>query len=265
MPELLLQVRNLSVRFRGCSKPAVDSLDLDLSEGEAIGVLGESGAGKTTLARALLRLLPHEQAVVEGSVRFCGTEMLQASERVLQSIRGARISLVSQEPELALNPFMRVGKQVGEVLRAHTRMDKRLRSERVEAMLAAVDLSDREIWRAFPHQLSGGQRQRIAIAQALVCNPALLVADEPTSALDNVVQAEMLNLLRELRKTLKLALVFITHDPALLNGAVDRALVMRMGRVIESGTLRQIFSAPRHPYTVSVLNSIPALPIRSAK
>ncbi len=256
----LLQVRDLTVRFRRSEQTAVERVSFDLKEGEALGILGHSGAGKTTLVRALLQLLPPAEAVLDGSVRFRGTEMLGASEHTLQQIRGAKISLISQEPELGLNPFMRVGEQVAEVVRAHTNLKKGPRTQQAHAMLAAVSLNDREIYFAYPHQLSGGQRQRIVIAQALVSKPALLLADEPTSALDNVTQAEILSVMRELKQRFKLALLFITHDPALLNGLADRVLVMQGGSVVETGTLQQILKAPRHPYTAGLVKFIQMAP-----
>lgn len=253
----LLRIRDLTVRFWRSDTPAVESVSLDVNEGEALGILGESGAGKTTLARALLQLLPPRSASVEGSVRFRGTDLLRAGESTLQSTRGAKISLIPQEPELGLNPFIRVGEQVAEVLRAHTKLSKRQRRHEAEAMLAATGLPDQQIYSAYPHQLSGGQRQRVVIAQALVCKPALLLADEPTSALDSVTQSEMLKLLTELKRRLRLALIFITHDPSLLSGLVNRVLVMQTGRIVETGTLEQICTAPKCLYTASLLRSIP--------
>jgi ABC-type glutathione transport system ATPase component len=257
----LLRIRDLKVRFRDCATAAVAGLDLDLSEGETIGVLGESGAGKTTLARCIIQMLPAGQAEIEGSIVFRGLDLLLASEPVRRTIRGAKIALISQEPELGLNPVIRVGEQVAEVLRAHANVNKQQRKEAVEAMLTAVGLKDREIWLAYPHQLSGGQRQRVVIAQALVSKPALLIADEPTSALDNLVQSEILHLLRELKRHLNLAVLFITHDPALLTGLADRVLVMYAGSIVETGSLQQIWSAAQHPYTASLVKSFPALPV----
>jgi ABC-type glutathione transport system ATPase component len=254
MPELL-RVRDLSVRFRRSALAAVDRVSFHLNDGETLGILGPSGAGKTTLSRTVLRLRP-AGAVIEGSVQFRGTDMLTAKEQVLRKIRGAKISLIPQEPELGLNPFMRIGNQVAEVLRAHTDLKKRQYREQAHDMLAAVGLGDREIFFAYPHQLSGGQRQRVVIAQALVCQPALLLADEPTSALDNVTQAEILKLMKDLKRRLNLTLLFITHDPALLTGLADRVLVMEAGAVIETGTLQQVYTAPQHPYTVGLLELV---------
>jgi oligopeptide transport system ATP-binding protein len=255
----LLEVRDLKVRFGRSEVWTVDGVSFDLNKGEALGLLGESGAGKTTVVRSLL-CLHLSNAEVRGSIVFRGIEMLHAGEKTLSKLRGASISLISQEPELVLNPFIRVGKQIEEVLRAHIRLSKRERTELAHYALATVGLSERQIYDAYSHQLSGGQRQRVAIAQALVCKPALLIADEPTSALDTVIQAEILNLIRCLRERFQLALIFITHDYSLLSGLVDRIVVMRSGRIIESGLLKEVCMLPQTPYTQSLLQLVPPAP-----
>lgn len=257
MPTPLLQVRDLTVARRSPPGVIVDRVSFDLDPGQALGVLGESGSGKTSLARTVLHLLSPECRVIDGSILFRGTDMLRVSERQLDEIRGAQISLIFQEPELALNPIIPVGEQIAEVLRAHSKCHPRRRRAEVGSMLSAVGLSDPDIYSAYSHQLSGGQRQRIVIAQALISRPALLIADEPTSALDNVIQAETLGLLKKLRDRFRLALMFITHNPALLSGLADRVLVMYAGRIIESGFFQQIYWNPRHPYTKALLKSIP--------
>jgi ABC-type glutathione transport system ATPase component len=239
MPDPLLQVRDLSVQYGSDATPVLDRVSFDLATGEAVGLFGESGAGKTTLARALMGLLPPDCRVLGGSVRLSQTEILQAKERQLQTIRGAQISFISQEPELALNPVIRVGKQIDEVLRAHSRSDSRRRKIDVHAMLADVGFLDPGIYNAYPHQLSGGQRQRIVIAQALIAKPLLVIADEPTSALDTVTQAGVLQLLKTLKDRLQLTLLFITHNPALLTGLAERAIMLEKGCVAESAN---------HPY-----------------
>jgi ABC-type glutathione transport system ATPase component len=258
VPELL-QVRDLSVRIRRSGLVAVDQVSFELNEGEALGVLGESGAGKTTLGRTLLRLQPAD-ADLQGSVLFRGTEVLHAGEHTLSRIRGAGISLISQEPELGLNPFIRVGQQLEEVLRAHSRLNKRERREQTHNAFAMVGLREPGIYSAYSHQLSGGQRQRVAIAQALVAKPALVIADEPTSALDNVTQTEILNVIGELRQRLQLALIFITHDFRLLGGLAGRVLIMRAGRIVEAGTVRQIGTAAHDSYTGGLLRFVPFPP-----
>jgi oligopeptide/dipeptide ABC transporter ATP-binding protein len=259
----LLQVRNLAIRFHnhdGLVRPALDDVSFDIGPGETVGVLGESGCGKTTLARALVRLLPQTARLTRGSIRFRGREILSLRERKLQELRGAEISIIFQEPEMALNPVLRVGDQIVEVLRAHKRFSRRYCREQAESLLSVVGFSDARIYSAYPHELSGGECQRVVIAQALVCNPALLIADEPTSALDNKRQAEILALLRNAKEHFQLGVLFITHKPLLLAGIADRALVMYAGRIVEEGSLTQILHRPYHPYTQALLRSIPPFP-----
>ena len=238
----------------------LDGLNFDVAAGETVGVLGESGAGKTTLARALMRLLDKRKFTESGSIRFRGLELREAGEGELRRIRGADIALISQEPELALNPLMRADKQVEEVLRAHARLRRHDRQARVQEMLAAVELPDRCTHDAYPHELSGGQRQRVVIAQSLIARPQLLIADEPTSALDNVTQAEILRLFRRLKERFELALIVITHNPALLYGLADRVLVMEAGRIVEEGSFEQLYWNGQHSYTKALARSIPPLP-----
>ncbi len=259
MPEPLLRIRNLVVRVRPSLPAVLDSIGFDLAAGETIGILGESGAGKTTLAKALVRLLPPDRWTVTGSVWFREHDILRAGERALQKVRGAQISVISQEPELALNPVMPLHKQADEVLRAHSSLDRSRRREEVDSILAAVGLEP-SILRAYPHELSGGQRQRAVIAFSLISKPSLLIADEPTSALDTVTQAAVLELLKTVRRRFRLSLLFITHNPALLSGLADRVLVMRAGRIVEAGSLSQTFQRPTHPYTQELLRSIPPMP-----
>jgi oligopeptide/dipeptide ABC transporter ATP-binding protein len=260
MPEPLLQVRNLTIHLGSSSAAVVDRVNFDIGPGETIGLLGESGCGKTTLGLALIRLLPPTARIARGSIRFRGREMLLENECQLEKIRGVEVSIIFQEPEMALNPVMRVGDQIAEVLRAHTKWNRRRRRQEAEFLLTQVQLSDAHIYSAYPHQLSGGECQRVVIAQALACKPSFLIADEPTSALDNTTQAEVLALLKELKERLGLALFFITHNPLLLAGLADRVLIMYAGRIVEEGTLAQILSRPRHPYTEGLLRSIPPLP-----
>jgi ABC-type glutathione transport system ATPase component len=239
----------------------LDDVSFDLAAGQGVGILGESGAGKTTLSSAITGLLPDNAEVTHGSVQFRGIEMLRVRASDLEKVRGAQISFIPQEPETTLNPVMRVGQQINEVLRAHTSVPTYKRKGSVCSMLEAAGLSDPGIYFAYPHQLSGGQRQRVAIAQALICKPCLLIADEPTSSLDNVIQAEVLRLLTRLKQQFQLALIFITHNPALLHGLVDRALVLHQGRIVETTILDKLFSAPDHSVTQAILRSIPPLPI----
>jgi peptide/nickel transport system ATP-binding protein len=263
MMSALLQVRNLAVQFsnnRSLDRRAVDNVSFDIEPGETVALLGESGCGKTSLALALTRLVPQTARAVCGSIRFRGRDLLQADECELQKVRGAEISTIFQEPGTALNPVLRVGDQIVEVLRAHTNWTHRRCREQAQSLLQQVHLSDPHVYSAFPHQLSGGECQRVVIAQALACQPALLIADEPTSALDNTTQAQLLALLKQLKDGLNLALLFITHNPLLLTGIADRVLIMYAGRIVEEGTLAQVLRQPRHPYTKGLLRSIPPLP-----
>lgn len=257
----LLQVRDLTVSYylnKGRGITALRGLNFDVAPGEAVGLLGESGCGKTTLALSLLRLLPDRGRILRGSVVFRGTNLLELDEHELQKVRGAEISMVYQEPGAALNPVIRAGDQVAEVLLAHR--ETSLRCARIEArrLLAQVGLSEESgISDAYPHQLSGGQRQRVVIAQAIACRPALIIADEPSTALDSLTQVEILTLLKSLKNELQLALLFITHDPSLLAQLVDRVLVMYAGHLIEEGTAEQVLEKPLHPYTQGLLRARP--------
>ncbi|MFL6544576.1 MAG: ABC transporter ATP-binding protein, partial [Candidatus Udaeobacter sp.] len=262
MMSALLQVRHLTVQFsdiRGLHRRAVDNVSFDIRPGETVALLGESGCGKTTLALALTLLLPQTARAASGSIQFRGRDLLQVDECELQRVRGVEISTIFQEPGTALNPVIRVGDQIVEVLRAHRKWTPQRCREEAESLLRQVHLSDPHIYSAFPHQLSGGESQRVVIAQALACKPALLIADEPTSALDNTTQAQFLTLLKEMKDRLNLALFFITHNPLLLTGIADRTLIMYAGRIVEEGALEQVLRQPRHPYTKGLLRSIPPL------
>jgi len=259
----LLRVQDLTVHFclDGAEFPVLDEVTFNIGPGEVVGLLGESGCGKTTTALSILRLLPAAGRVVRGSIRFRERELLALDERQLQKVRGAEISLVFQEPEIMLNPVVRAGDQIAEVIRAHRVWSRRRCREEAEAVLAQVCRPDTSrIYAAYPHQLSGGQRQRVAIAQALACKPALMIADEPTAALDTIIQAEILTLLKDLKERLQIALLLISHDPAVLAKLADRLLVMYAGRIIEEGSPAQIYRNPLHPYTRGLLRSIPQLP-----
>lgn len=262
MTEPLVKVRDLAVEYfgrNGSRERALEGVSFDIDRGEAVGLLGESGCGKTTLALSLMRLLPNRARIARGSIRIRGQEILCVDRRYMRKMRGAEVSMIFQEPETALNPVMRVGEQVAEVLRAHTRWNHRARRKEAESILDQVRISRAGVYSAYPHELSGGERQRVVIAQALVCKPAFLIADEPTSALDNTIQAEVVSVLKQVRERLQTALLFITHNPLLLESA-DRVLIMHAGRVIEQGRVGQILREPRHSYTQRLLRSIPRLP-----
>ncbi|WP_027929248.1 ABC transporter ATP-binding protein [Amycolatopsis thermoflava] len=248
----LLEVSGLTVHIGG--KRVLDGVGLSLAAGDSLGLIGESGSGKSLTALAVLGLLP-EDARVEGSVRLDGAELVGLGDRALSRIRGERVAMVFQEPLTALNPLMRVGKQIAEPLRLHRGLSRRQARAEAVRLAAEVGLPDPEhAVRAFPHQLSGGQRQRVGIAMALACRPALLIADEPTTALDVTVQAEILRLIRGLAEEQGSALLFITHDLAVLAQVARRVLVLGGGRVLEEGSLREILHAPAHPYTRTLLD-----------
>jgi oligopeptide/dipeptide ABC transporter ATP-binding protein len=256
----LLRVRRLSVNYASrVDSPvlALRQLDLEISAGEVVGILGESGCGKSTLALSILGLLP-AGARAEGSILFRNEELLRLTEAQLCRIRGAKISLIHQEPGLALSPVMRVGEQIAEVIGAHRSLKPKARKQEAESILQEVHLPDTErIYDAYPHQLSGGELHRVAIAQALACRPDLVLADESTRSLDVTVQAEILGVLQNLKRKFGTALMFITHNPALLVGFADRVAVMYAGRVVETGSLSRVFRQPLHPYTRGLLELMP--------
>ena len=257
----VLEIQDLHVSYRsreGASHPALAGVSFDLMHAEILGVLGESGSGKSTLAVSLLRLLPGNGKIIRGTAHFEGQDLLQAKAEELQQIRGRRISLIFQEPSLALHPTMRVGEQVRQVLAAHGASGKSALSERTRQVFAEVFPEDADrIARSYPHQLSGGQRQRVLIAQAIACGPAVVIADEPTASLDPATQMEILGVFRTLREKLGLAMIFITHNPALLSGFADRVLVLYGGQVVECGPAQAVLESPRHPYTKALFESIP--------
>jgi oligopeptide/dipeptide ABC transporter ATP-binding protein len=259
----LLRVENLSVSYSsaGQSVHAVRHASFSIGAGEVVGILGESGSGKSTLALSLTRMLPANARCETGTVIFGGRNLLQLTEKQLATVRGAEIAIIWQDPALSLNPVMRVGQQITEVLRAHGYGDRGERKERVRELLAEVGFEQPgEVARAYPHQLSGGQRQRVGIAQALCCRPALVIADEPTSKLDAALQVEILALLSDLRKRHRMACLVISHDPAVFDGWADRMLVMYAGEIVEEGTREQVFDRPLHPYSQALVGlSKPAI------
>lgn len=263
MAEPLLLVQSLSVSYRttgGANVFALNEVDLCVLPGQVVGVLGESGSGKSTLAASLLALFPANAKIGGGAVLLQGTNILALNRSELEGLRGNRISIIFQEPSLALHPAIRVGTQIEEVLRAHTTHAKNVRRAETLRLLELIFGKDaNRIYLSYPHQLSGGQRQRIAIAQAISCKPDLLIADEPTASLDSVTQREILDLLKKLRETHNLAILFITHSLELLRRFADRAVVMYAGRVIEQGETENLLRSPSHPYTRLLLRCRPKL------
>ncbi|MDH3945419.1 MAG: ABC transporter ATP-binding protein [Chromatiales bacterium] len=261
MSELLLEVEDLGVSLPTSSGQlhAVDGLGFSLREGELLGIVGESGSGKTQTALALMGLTPAGSRV-SGSARLDGEELIGRPEAELNDLRGDRIAMVFQDPQAALNPYLRIGVQLTEVLEQHRELDAVTAAQRATEMLQAVGLDDSErCMRSYPHQLSGGMRQRVTIAIALLCRPRLLIADEPTTALDVTVQAQILGLLRVLKGSHYGAGLLITHDLAVVAEICDRVLVMYGGKPMELAAVDRLFHNGHHPYTRALLRSLPRL------
>jgi oligopeptide/dipeptide ABC transporter ATP-binding protein len=239
--------------------PAVDGVDFEIFPGETLGVVGESGCGKSVTALSVLRLLPEPPARVErGEVLFEGRDLLQLPLKELRRIRGSRIAMIFQEPMTSLNPVFTVGNQIEEVLQVHTDLARSARRQRVIELLDLVGIpSPAQRVNDYPHQLSGGMRQRVMIAMALACDPSLLIADEPTTALDVTIQAQILDLLESLKQRLDMAVLLITHDLGVVAETAQRVAVLYAGRVVETGTVGDLFRSPRHPYTEGLLKSTP--------
>jgi peptide/nickel transport system ATP-binding protein len=251
----LLNVSGLTVDF-GAAR-AVDGVSFTLGEGERLGLVGESGCGKSTTALALMRLL--HGATVTGSVRFDRRELLTLRESAMRRVRGAEIGMIFQDPGTALHPLIRAGRQVSEVLRAHGSSRRAARARAAELFRKVGIAAPERRLRAFPHQLSGGMAQRAMIAASIACTPRLLLADEPTTALDVTVQAQILELLRDIGRDSGMAMLLITHDLGVVAGMTDRVAVMYAGRIVETATTEQVFAAPAHPYTQGLLGSVPQL------
>ncbi|WP_025322836.1 ABC transporter ATP-binding protein [Deferrisoma camini] len=259
----LLEIRGLQTYFKtpqGTAR-AVDGVDLTVREGEVLGVVGESGCGKSVMALSVLRLLPRPPAFFAGGqIRFRGTDLLRLSDEEIRRIRGNRISMIFQEPMTALNPVFTVGNQLSEVFRTHQRLSRAEARQRAVEMLGLVGIpSPQRRYRSYPHEMSGGMRQRVMIAMALACRPDLLLADEPTTALDVTIQAQILDLMKELREQLGTAIVLITHDMGVVAEMADRVAVMYLGRVVEEAETRELFERPLHPYTRGLLRAIPSV------
>lgn len=257
----LLEIRGLNIEFSVDKSwvPAVRGVDLDLAQGEVLALVGESGSGKSTLAMAVPGLLA-DNARVSGSIRLSGVELANADERVLSDIRGGKVGVVFQEPMTAFNPVYTIGWQIIEAVRMHRDVSKAQARERAIELLDLVDMPEpAKRVDYYPHQLSGGQRQRAMIAQALACDPSLLIADEPTTALDVTVQAEILDLIRDLRARVDAAILLITHDMGVVADLSDRIMVMKSGEVIEKASSSALFTDPQHPYTRALLGAVPHL------
>ena len=258
----LLEVEMLQTHFRtpGGVNRAVDGVSFHIEQGETLAIVGESGCGKSVTANSILRLIPEPPGKIAGAIRFNGRDLLKLSDREMRDIRGNDISMIFQEPMTSLNPVLNVGRQIGETLRLHQGMDRRRAEARAVEMLQLVGIPEaqRRV-REYPHQLSGGMRQRVMIAIALACNPKLLIADEPTTALDVTIQAQILDLMRDLKHRVGAAIVLITHDLGVVAEVAERVVVMYAGRKVEEAPVGPLFRAPRHPYTQGLLGSMPKL------
>jgi oligopeptide/dipeptide ABC transporter ATP-binding protein len=267
-PYPLLRISDLTVEFPTAAGPAraVNQVSLDVARGEVLGVVGESGCGKSMTALAVLGLVPPPGRISGGRILLEGQDLRMLPPVALQTIRGKRIAMIFQEPMTALNPVLTVGEQIAEMLRRHlalTRADARIRTIELLRLVGIPSAETR--WAEYPHQLSGGMRQRVMIAMAISCDPDVVFADEPTTALDVTVQAQILDLLRDLRDRLGMALVFISHNLGVIAQVAHRVAVMYAGRIVEEAPTRQLFTHPRHPYTQGLLASLPPADLRAGR
>ncbi|MBA4367549.1 MAG: peptide ABC transporter ATP-binding protein [Desulfobacterium sp.] len=259
----LLEVRNLQTHFftdQGIIR-AVNGISYDLHEGETLGIVGESGCGKSISAFSILRLIPNPPGkIVNGEVIFEGTDLLQLSDREMCAVRGNKIAMIFQEPMTSLNPVLTIGHQVMEPMVLHQKIGKKQAIQESIQLLSKVQLSEPEArMNSFPHQLSGGMRQRVMIAMGMSCKPKLIIADEPTTALDVTIQAQLLELMKGLTRDIGTALILITHNLGIVARYADRVLVMYAGRIVEKATAKKLYSSPSHPYTIGLLASVPRL------
>lgn len=262
MSETILSIENLRIHFETFAGEvqAIRGVNLKLQKGETLALVGESGSGKSVTAKSVMKLLTNNAVVKEGSITFKGENILEKSERDMQSIRGKEIAMVFQDPMTSLDPTMKIGKQITEVIIKHEKASKEEANKRAEELLELVGIPNaKERMKQYPHQFSGGQRQRIVIAIALACNPDVLIADEPTTALDVTIQAQILELLKKLQQQFQMAIIFITHDLGVVANVADRVAVMYAGKVVEVGTVDEVFYNPQHPYTWGLLRSMPTL------
>ncbi|MDF2669559.1 MAG: peptide transporter ATP-binding protein [Paenibacillus sp.] len=261
--EKILDVQDLRVSFRvhGGEVQAVRGVSFHVNKGEAVGIVGESGCGKSVTAQTIMRLIPSPPSMIKGgTIGFMGQDLLKKTEKQMQSIRGKEIGMIFQDPMTSLNPTLTVGKQISEGLTKHQNLSAHAAKLKAVEMLSLVGIPNPEDRvKQYPHEFSGGMRQRVMIAIALACNPSLLIADEPTTALDVTIQAQILRLMKSLQQDLGTSIILITHDLGVVAEMCDRVIVMYAGKVVESGTKMEIFKNPKHPYTKGLLRSIPRL------
>ena len=258
----LLEIKNLKTYFytEDGTVRAVDGVDIEVYPGEVLGIVGESGCGKSVTSLSVMRLIGQPGKIIEGEILFEGRDLLNLSDIEMMSVRGNRISMIFQQPQTSLNPVFRVGEQIGEVLNIHQDFGKEAAQKRTIDLLKQVGIPDPERRaEAFPHELSGGMAQRVMIAMALACVPDLLIADEPTTALDVTIQAQILDLMRNLRSQLGSAVILITHDLGVIAEMADRVAVMYAGQIVEQSAVRTLFKEPLHPYTQGLIGSTPVL------
>ncbi|PLR66657.1 ABC transporter ATP-binding protein [Bacillus sp. UMB0893] len=258
--EKVLEIKDLSITFMQNKEETrvVDSIRFDVHKGEVLGIVGESGCGKSVTSLSIMGLLPKKSSKLTGEVLFQGKDLLQLSEKSLRKMRGNDIAMVFQEPMTSLNPLFKIGNQLEESLRVHQDLTKKQAKERVIQILRLVGLPrPEELYDEYPHQLSGGMRQRVMIAMAMICDPKVLIADEPTTALDVTIQAQILKLMKDLNQKLETSIVFITHDLGVVAEMCDRVMVMYAGQVVEEGSVLAIFKNPKHPYTKGLMKSVP--------
>ncbi|HJC56150.1 MAG TPA: ABC transporter ATP-binding protein [Candidatus Eisenbergiella intestinipullorum] len=258
----LLEVQGLTTAFSADygETVSVDHISFHVDEGETVCIVGESGCGKSVTSLSIMGLLGRGGAVTDGSVLFDGKNLLSLSEKELDEIRGNRMSMIFQDPLTSLNPVFTIGNQITESIRTHMHLDKEEARARAEKVLSQVGMPDAHAaMKKYPHTLSGGMRQRAMIAMALCCNPALLIADEPTTALDVTIQAQIMSLLKKLKKEIGMSLILITHDIGLVASMADRVLVMYAGQIIEEAPVKELFASPHHPYTKALLATVPSI------
>lgn len=259
--EYLLNIKNLTVDYHSADRivHAVRGLDLQIQPGETVGLVGETGAGKTTTALSILRILPEISAVIrDGQIDFEGQDLLQKGKKEMRRIRGRDIAMIFQDPMTSLDPVVTVGKQIEEMIALHSDMPRSQVRKAAEAMLEVVGIK-KERFEDYPHQFSGGMKQRVVIAIALSCNPKLLIADEPTTALDVTIQAQVLELMKALKKEYQTAMILITHDLGVVADICDKVAIMYAGQIVEYGSLEEVFLDHKHPYTEGLFNSIPSI------